>query len=118
MEILAAIIIVGVVATVGFVSYRASTESAYDKEAKANLQLLRAAQESYFIDMTTYYPAVGSTSNLTAINSNLRVYISASTGWTYTVFSNGCSQAASANPARTWHLDINDADGEPDSGGC
>jgi prepilin-type N-terminal cleavage/methylation domain-containing protein len=120
MEMLTVIVIIGVLATLGVAVFSASSNSAYDREAQAILRLLRSAQESYMVDMGTYYPASGNSFSVLNINSNLKVLISTSSKWTYTVFggNDGCSQAASTELGRTWHIDISDPDGEPDSGGC
>lgn len=116
MEIMVVIVIIGVLATLGVVVFSASSNSAYDREAQAILRLLRAAQESYMVDMGTYYPPSGNTSSVANINSNLKVLISTSSNWTYTVFSSGCSQATGLG--RDWCLTISDPDGEPDSCTC
>lgn len=116
MEIMVVIVIIGVLATLGVAVFSASSNSAYDREAQAILRLLRAAQDSYMVDMGTYYPSSGNTNNIPDINSNLKVLISASSRWVYTVFSSGCSQATGLG--RDWCLTISDADGEPDSCAC
>jgi len=122
LELLVAITIISILATLGFVNYIAIREKNLDKDAHSSLKLLCAAEKSYEMDWNTYYPSVGSQSDIPIINSNLKVSLSnaANRGWNYTVWSTGCSRATrNVTGGRSWFLIINDADETPDSGaGC
>ena len=122
LELVVVIIILSVFATLAIRHYAAARENALDKEAISNLKLLNAAQKSYFLDIGTYFPSAGSTSNIGAINSAFKLLIPASANryWNYQVWSTGCCQATrNGADNRSWHMSINDADGIPDAGaGC
>jgi prepilin-type N-terminal cleavage/methylation domain-containing protein len=116
IEIVVVMVIIGILTTLSIIHYISVRELALDKEAIMNLKVLQAAEKSYCIDMNSYYPSTGSTSNIADIISNLKVSISVGSParWIYTVFCNGCSRAVrNGSDGRGWFLTINDTDGEP-----
>lgn len=64
IEILVVATIIGVLATIGAVSYRSANIKSRDGKRQADLEQIRAALEMYRADNSTY-PATGSLSSLT-----------------------------------------------------
>jgi len=118
VELLAVIVIIGILGTIAVTHYIGVREQALDKEAIIVLKILQAAEKSYYVDMNKYYPApAASDSVIATIISNLKVSISLGSPvrWTYTVFCTGCSKAVrNGGDGRVWLLTSNDTDGEPD----
>ncbi len=129
MELLIVIVIVGILVTLAMVNYSGVREQTFDKEAKANLKLIQAAQRIYHMENTFFYPCAGcaTPADTAGINSNLRLSLpTANPNWTYSAWggaTTGCARATASGtintPVRSWFMRTNDADGEPDSGaGC
>jgi len=123
LEILLVIIVVGVLSTLGIASYIPAGEKVKDKEAWSNLKVIQAAEKAYHIDTegVYYYPNSGSETNIDTINEKFKISLIAGLqkNWNFTVWDTGCAQATrNGGDGRSWHLAIDDADGEPDSGGC
>lgn len=120
IEIILAIIIIGIVATLAIVRYGPSKEQVYDMEAQENLRLIQAAEKLYRTRFTNiYYPNVGNQSNTATINSFLKLDLPTLTSrWNYRVYFTGCVRATrNTGPVRYWHMDI--TDNEPAAGlGC
>lgn len=117
VELIIVVIIIGILATFAMPAFRVTQERALDNEAKANLKLIQAAQKIYRMEMGSYYPPSGSTSDIATINQNLKLSLTA-TNWTYSVDLSGTATAARVSgAARTWTLLI--AGQEPTcSGAC
>lgn len=117
IELIMVIVIIGILMTFAAPQYMVTKERALDREAQANLGLLQAAQRVYRMEhvcaatgAATYYPdCSGSTSNLTNINTNLRVQLNPA-NWTYTVFGGGSGTCTALRTTgariRTWTLTI------------
>lgn len=122
LELVIVVVIVGILATIGLVQYGSYRENALDKDAIANLKLIRSAERIYFMESSTYYPSSGSVDTISSINDNLRLDITNSTTrkWNYQVWSTGCARATrNVDGGRSYSLAINDTDGEPDlAAGC
>jgi prepilin-type N-terminal cleavage/methylation domain-containing protein len=98
LELLVVMIVLGVLATLGITHYGGIREMALEREARANLQLLRAAQRSYFMDTGSYYPAnTTQQDDIGLINQNLKLSLTvgANRQWNYVVFgqADGCVEA-------------------------
>ncbi len=109
-EMLVVIIIVGILAALALVNYTKSKEQTIDKEAKANLKLVQAAQKIYRMENTFYYPNTGS-ADTAAINTNLRLSMPEGAGrnWSYSSNVTTPGQAvATRNKAggRSWNLPV------------
>lgn len=124
LELVIVILLIGILASLALPGFSRSKEDALDKEAKATLKLIQAAEKIYKMEIGNYYPEDGSiigntTANLLLINDNLKLSLTSSDSrnWNYAVWNTSCS-AAVRNEAngRTWSLTINDTDGEPDAG--
>jgi type II secretory pathway pseudopilin PulG len=119
-ELIAVIVILGIVAGLGVINTSAIREKTLDKEAKAILKLIQQAQKIHNLEKTHFYPDSGSTSNISDINQSLKLMLpqGAERSWNYTLWSTGCAQAArNGADGRFWHIAITDT--EPVSGaGC
>lgn len=90
MELIAVIIIIGIVAVIAIPSYNRSRERAFGQETRANLKLIAAAEKIYnleSIDNSWYFSGV-----LGDINTNLRLSLSGNpifpacgTNWCYSI---------------------------------
>ena len=78
IEILVVIVIIGILASLALPNYNAIKEKALDKEAKATLALIQAAEKIYKMEVSLYYPSpTGTISNITNINNYLRLSLPA-----------------------------------------
>jgi prepilin-type N-terminal cleavage/methylation domain-containing protein len=120
IELIIVIIIISIIATMGLVNYSGVREDSLDKEARANLKLIQAAEKLYHIEFNPYYyPTTGSTSNIALINNNLKLSLPTPAGtpqWSYQVDNTGQAVATRAGGGRTWTLTI--GDDEPTCAGC
>jgi prepilin-type N-terminal cleavage/methylation domain-containing protein len=91
IEILVAIIIVGILATLAINQYTPARERAVGREAVSTLRLIAAAERIYRMEIGGFYPPTTIPQPVTAaadINSNLRIMIN-ETNWDYWLDSNG-----------------------------
>jgi len=116
MELIAVIIIIGILASIAIPSYNRSRERAVGQEARANLKLIVAAEKIYNMETGNYYFS----SVMADINSNLKLSLTA-TNWSYSITSAGTYTAAARRASGygsysncIYSLAYNDADGEPD----
>lgn len=96
LELIAVIIIIGILATIAFTQYSGYRERTVDKEAEASLRLIQAAQRIYHIENPAiFYPWSGSEADIDDINKDLKLFLPAGPNrrWDYTTFSTGCGQA-------------------------
>ena len=117
LELVITVVIVGVLATLGFINYSSYREGALDREASANLRLIIAAERIYRIEVGAYYAAADNA----AINTNFRLMlpVSGTINWNYLTTASGgstCGQATRSTAARTWRLRVTESD--PSSGTC
>ena len=107
IEILVVIIIIGILAALALPGFGVSKERVLDKEAKANLALIQAAEKIYKMESGIYYPSSGTTSVVADINTYLRVNLpTGALSWSYTVDGDNSQTTASRLPAasRVWTL--------------
>ena len=107
IELIVVVIIIGILAALALPGFGVSKERALDKEAKANLALIQAAEKIYKMESGFYYPSSGNTSVIADINTYLRVNLpTGALSWTYNV--NGDSFQATAgrlpSSSRVWTL--------------
>ena len=107
VELLVVIIIIGILAALALPGFGVSKERVLDKEAKANLALIQAAEKIYKMESGIYYPSAGNTSVITDINTFLRLNLpTAALSWSYKIDTDNSQTTASRLPAssRVWTL--------------
>jgi len=107
IELLVVIIIIAILAALAMPGFGTAKERTLDKEAKANLALIQAAEKIYRMEAGVYYPTSGSESNVTNINTNLRVSLpTAGQSWNYLVNTGSTQITATRNVSggRVWTL--------------
>lgn len=109
MELLVVLIIVGILAALALPNFQKTREAAFDKEAKANLKLIQAAERIYYIENAFYMPASGFNSSSSTINTYLKLTLPTGTDssnvWNYTTLSTGTGRATRLGiDQRTWTL--------------
>ncbi len=84
LEILIVLVIVGILATLGFINYTGVREHAVGKEAQANLKLIAAAEKIYRLETGGYY---GPDSDIGMINTYLKLSLTGSPdrSWDYAI---------------------------------
>lgn len=123
LELLIVVMIVGVLATLATVSYTGIKEETVDKEAKANLRLILAAQRIYRMEVGRYYPYdYGTISNIGDINTKLKLLLStaANRSWNYSVTSAAgdcCGQATRTAGPKNWRM-LYSSEPDPVLGTC
>jgi type II secretory pathway pseudopilin PulG len=122
LEVLAIVIIIGILAAIALPNFAPIREKALDKEATASLKLIQAAEKIYKLETDFYYPYSGTETVQGTINTNLKLSLptdNTTRKWTYTVKSTGCADATrySGPDSRQWNLTITNT-GEPSSGAC
>ena len=107
MELLIVIIIIGILAALALPGFGVTKERVLDKEAKANLALIQAAEKIYRMEAGLFYPSTGSSSVIADINTYLRVNLpTGATSWSYSVDTDGSQTTATRSVAsgRVWTL--------------
>ncbi len=123
IELLIVVTIIGILAALGLPNYNLMQEKALDREAKANLALMRSADRIYQMEIGYYYPYSGSISSPGTINSDLKLSLPTSdTKWGYNVSSgSGRIQATRSGGSwvRTWSVNSSGSSETPAcSGTC
>jgi type IV pilus assembly protein PilA len=118
LEILAIIIIIGILAAIALPNFAPVREKVLDKEANASLKLIQAAEKIYKLETDFYYPYSPQTVTNADINQNLKLSLpTTNQKWNYSCKSDGCADATRySGPDSKWYLQMDDADGEPNSG--
>lgn len=127
VEILVAIVIIGILVALALPNFTTTKEKTLDREAKATLALMRAANRIYRMEFGTgaYYPVDDSTPTVALINTDLKLSlpVTASPNWNYSVSNSltGTNQATRTvgSSTRTWKLDSAGSSEDPDcTGSC
>jgi len=114
MEILAVIIIIGILAAITLPNLVPVQEKALDKEASASLKLIQDAERFYKLETGSYYFSSATTpvTVIDDINQNLKLSLPKGDyrKWNYSCSSNGCADATrySGPDARTWRLRVDE----------
>jgi len=118
IELLVVIIIIGVLATLGLTHYGGMREQTIDREAKANLSLIQAAQKIYHMEADSFYASTvdcdtvrNSLTGIEGINDCLKLALPAAAGhnWDYSTTNTGSGIATRTSGTKVWTLLI-DAD--------
>lgn len=100
IEILVVIVIIGILVALALSSFGVTKERAMDKEAKANLRLIQAAEKIYRLEMAYYFPPGTSTTDVDSINTNLKLRLPTppkAISWNYNVDASGQQIKATRN---------------------
>jgi len=112
IELIIVITVIGILVAFAAPQFGVTRERTLDREARAAIALIQAAEKVYRMEEGPYYPSPsGSTTNIANINANLRLSLPAgSTQWTYTVDSTGVGEvrAARSGGRRVLRLRFND----------
>ena len=113
-ELIIVIVIIGIIIAFASPQFIATKERALDKEAKVVIALIQAAEKTYRMEQTFYYPyPAGTATDVTNINNYLRLslpVVGASSIWNLSVNSIVPGQAvATRNKAggRNWSMLFN-----------
>jgi len=87
IELIIVVIIIGILASMGLPGFEKTKEQALDREAKANMQLILAADKIYRMENGTYWPVNNLESNQANINTALKLSLptDAARKWSYEV---------------------------------
>ena len=117
-ELIIVTAIVGIMVAFDSPQFAVTKERGLDKEARATLALIQAAEKVYRQEIISYFPTPsGTTSNIPTINNSLRLNLPASSKWTYTVDSTA-QQATAAHSGRTCTLTFTGSDSTCSGAGC
>lgn len=104
IELIVVVVVIGILASISFAQYTKATERARDEEAKTALRLIKAAEKSYFLKHSGYYPFTGEESDINDINANLKLSL-VETNWDYRLFSTHIAWAERINaPTGFWRI--------------
>jgi len=124
-ELLMVLVIVGILAALAWPNYNILKEKTLDREAKASVALIRAAERIYRMEIgANYYPydSYTTTGNISLINTNLKLSLptTASPKWSYSINNTSSTGIAQATRlGRTWTLDSAGSSEDPTcSGAC
>jgi len=73
IEIIIIVIIIAILAALALPGFDVTKERTLDKEAKANLLLIQAAEKIYKMEQNVYYPDATATNVISDINANLKL---------------------------------------------
>jgi prepilin-type N-terminal cleavage/methylation domain-containing protein len=112
VELLVVLVIIGTLAALAWPNYLAIKEKALNREIKASLALIRAAEKIYKIEQGYYYPYSTATSTVSDINSYLKLSLPESSGvnWAISLNSSGSPEFAqatrTASDGRVWKIEF------------
>lgn len=125
IEILVVIVIIAILAALALPNKQKDKENALNREAKATLALIRAAEKIYRLEHGFYYPRPAATINVVSdINNFLKLNLpeSATVNWAIGVNSNPLSEFATATrvgvgaDGRIWNISFS-GDTDPSCSG-
>jgi prepilin-type N-terminal cleavage/methylation domain-containing protein len=116
VEVLVVLVIIGILVALSWPNASSLKEKTFDREAKASLALMQAAEKIYKMEAGFYYPPGDSTSDVPSINTHLKLSLPRNNppNWNYSInntAATGTVQAARtiSEGTRTWSLDSTSA---------
>ncbi len=116
-ELLAVIVIIAILAALALPNYNAIKEKSLNREAKASLALIRAAEKIYKMEQGFYYPHLASTGIVSNINSDLKLSLPATAvSWSVNLDSTAAPEFAQATrtgtgaDGRVWKIEFQNED--------
>jgi prepilin-type N-terminal cleavage/methylation domain-containing protein len=85
IEIVVVLTVIGILSALAWPNYMAIKEKTLNREARAMLLLLYTEEKSYKMEHREYYPEAAVVSNIPEINQNLKLSISLSSNWVFTL---------------------------------
>jgi len=111
VEMMVVIVIIGILAALGWPNYVRMKEMTLNREARATLALIRAAEKVYRMEEGFYYPYLAATSNTTNINNNLKLALPVGGTFSWAVSVDGATGlgqatrlATGTGDGRVWSL--------------
>jgi len=117
IEVLVVILVIAILVALALPNFKKSRESAFNKEAKANLKLIQAAERIYYIENAFFLPPPGEgPADSIKINTWLKLTLPTGSGphniWDYATTSQGAANATRrGSDERVWTLEKDQ--GEP-----
>jgi len=116
-ELLAVIVIIGILVALALPNYNAIKEKSLNREAKANLALIRAAEKIYRMEQGFYYPHLATTNVISDINSDLKLSLPVTpVSWTVNLNSTAAPEFAEISrtgvgaDGRVWKIEYQNED--------
>jgi prepilin-type N-terminal cleavage/methylation domain-containing protein len=109
LELIIVVIVIGILAAIAFPVFTKTKESVLEKEAKASLKLIQAAEKIYRMELTVYFAS----SDINTLNTNLKLDLPKGTNrnWNYATDTSGTGTATRVtNPSKTCTSTINQDD--------
>lgn len=111
IELMAVVVIFGIVAMLALPRHFRAREQGYDKKAQAALGMIRSAERQHWMENGSYFPASGTETNLNSINGNLSIDLADDGMWTYGIatdaageFQASLTRAGGWGYARSWMI--------------
>jgi len=102
IELLVVIVIIGILAALALPGFGVTKERVLDREAKASLELIQAAEKIYKMEAGDYYTS----STVPDINTNLRISLPTAgvLSWGYAVDDTQATATRTTTDGRVWTL--------------
>ena len=116
IEVVIVILVIAILLALALPNFKKTREYAFNKDAKANLKLIQAAERIYYIEHAFYMPkypdqVAGSTDINTYLKLNLPTGSHRENVWNYTTVHTGAANATrTGSDLRVWSLGRTDAD--------
>ena len=102
VEIMVAVIVVGIVVAISLPLFPKALESTKAKYAVVALQQIRTGERIYRLDTGFYYPSAGTVDDEDSINAALKIYLDTrESDWRYEIDSQGVADEFKATAERT-----------------